>query len=187
MGEPLVLERHVAVARRRPAQWTRPEHPGERGDDEQHDDFQRREWRAERVGWALMVLFVVAALAGVFGPGPLSWTTTSNRDVALEYQRFTHLEADDVITVKIVGSAVTSDSIDVEIAHEWFSAVDVAGISPDPADQVATDYGIRMTVATEPSADVTIDIAFRAREVGPLHAGVRFEGQVVPFRQLVYP
>jgi hypothetical protein len=156
---------------------------------EQHDAFQRREWRAQRIGWAVMAAVVVAALAGLLGPGPLSWTTATGNDgdVALEYQRFTHLEADDVLTVHISGDAVTSDSIDVEIAHAWLEAVDVRGISPEPMEQVATKFGMRLTVATQPGAGVSLDIAFRARDVGPTDAGVRFQGDVVPFRQLVYP
>ncbi|WP_324277336.1 hypothetical protein [Blastococcus brunescens] len=32
-----------------------------------HDAFQRREWKAERIGWVLMVLLVVAALVGLLG------------------------------------------------------------------------------------------------------------------------
>lgn len=34
--------------------------------------FQRRNWAAERAGWALMAAVVALGLAGLFGPGPLS-------------------------------------------------------------------------------------------------------------------
>lgn len=35
-------------------------------------NFQRREWVVQRVGWVVMAVLLVAALLGLFGPGPLS-------------------------------------------------------------------------------------------------------------------
>lgn len=40
-------------------------------------DFQRRMWRLQQIGWALLVLVVVAALLGLFGKGPLSRAVAS--------------------------------------------------------------------------------------------------------------
>ena len=42
------------------------------GDLEIDEDlpFQRREWFAERVAWAVMALLIAAALLGLFGTGP---------------------------------------------------------------------------------------------------------------------
>ena len=46
------------------------------GDLQIHQDLcqERREWKIQRVGWLLMALMLVAALAGLLGPGPLSST-----------------------------------------------------------------------------------------------------------------
>lgn len=48
------------------------------------------EWRVQRVGWVVLAGIVVAALAGVFGAGPLSWTSASADDASLvvKYSRF---------------------------------------------------------------------------------------------------
>lgn len=155
----------------------------------QHHAFQRREWTAQRIGWVAMGLVVVAALLGLLGPGPLSWTTATSADslVEVRYQRFGHLEADDTITVVLAPTAVTGDSVDVELAQDWVRSVDISGITPEPMEQVATDYGVRLTLATEPGAEVDLQIAFRASQIGPIDAGVRFEDRTLSFGQFIYP
>jgi hypothetical protein len=151
--------------------------------------FQRREWRVQRLGWTAMALLVVAALIGLLGPGPLSSATAVTDDglAQVEYQRFGHLEADDALTVVVAPAAVTDDSVDVELAADWVRSVDISSIVPEPQEQVATPYGLRLTVAAEPGSRVTVQIAFRAMRVGVVDAGFRFDGQTVPFQPFVYP
>ena len=157
---------------------------------EQHDTFQRREWTAERVGWVLMALLVLAALAGLLGgPGPFSWTSATGNDGVLEveYQRFGHLEADAVVTVTVAPDAVTSDAVDVDLAGSWVRSMDINGITPEPQEQVTTPFGLRLTFATEPGAELSVQIAYRAAAMGSVDGGVRFEDQTVTFDQFVYP
>jgi hypothetical protein len=157
---------------------------------EQHDAFQRQEWRAQRLGWLLMALLVLAALAGLLGgPGPFSWTTATGADGALrvEYQRLGHFEADEVVTLTVAPAAVTGDSVDLELAGAWVRGVDLRGVSPEPQEQVTTTYGLRLTFATEPGAELSVQVAYRPAEVGSLHGGVRLEGESVDFGQFVYP
>ena len=154
-----------------------------------HEAFKRREWRAERIGWLLTALLVVVAALGLLGPGPLSWThaTAANELVRVDYQRFGHLEADDKLTVTFAPAAVTDRSISLELAQEWVEAVDIDTITPQPDQQVATPYGLRLTVATEPGTEVTVQISYRAGDAGPIDAGVRHAGVTIPFHQLIYP
>ena len=52
--------------------------------------FQERQWKVERIGWALMALIALAGLAGLFGGGPLSAATVGGDNLPLEvmYGRF---------------------------------------------------------------------------------------------------
>lgn len=157
---------------------------------EQHDDFQRREWTAERVGWVLMALLVLAASAGLLGgPGPFSWTTATGADGALEveYQRFGHVEADDVVSITVAPEAVTNDSVEVELADRWVQAVDISAITPEPKEQLSTPYGLRLTFATEPGARLSVQVAYRAAAIGGVDGGVRLDDETVAFDQFVYP
>ena len=64
-------------------------------DLDQDIDFQQRSWKVQRVGWGLMVLFVLAGLSGLLGTGPLSNVTDGDEGgpLWLEYQRFGRLQA----------------------------------------------------------------------------------------------
>ena len=154
-----------------------------------HGAFKRREWRAQRLGWLFTALLIVVGALGLLGPGPLSWThaTAANGLVRVDYQRFGHLEADDKLTITFAPAAVTDKSISLELAEEWVEAVDIAAITPQPDQQVATPYGLRLTISTEAGAEVTVLISYRAGDAGPIEAGVRHADQTIPFRQFIYP
>jgi hypothetical protein len=154
-----------------------------------HEVFQQREWKAQRAGWVAIVLFVLAALVGLLGRGPLSWATATSQDglVEVDYQRFTHLEADDMISIVVAPAAVTGDTVEIELAEEWLRSVEVRGMTPEPQEQVATPYGVRLTVSAEPGSEVSIQIGFRATEIGSVDAGIRFQDQTLPFDQFTYP
>jgi hypothetical protein len=53
-------------------------------------DAQRRHWIAERVGWTVITLVILAALLGLFGSGWLSEASVGTPEGALrlEYSRF---------------------------------------------------------------------------------------------------
>ena len=57
---------------------------------DRHLPFQRREWRAQQIGWIALGLFLAAALAGLFGGGPLSSARASDPGggLTVDYQRF---------------------------------------------------------------------------------------------------
>lgn len=154
-----------------------------------HQTFQQREWTAQRIGWAGIAAFVAAGFLGVLGPGPLSSTTATSDDrlVEVEHQRFRHMEADDMLTVVLAPAAVSAGTVEIELAQDWVESVDVSGIVPEPQEQVATRYGLRLVVSSEPDSEVTIRIAFRATRVGVVDAGVRFQEQTTTFRQITYP
>lgn len=57
---------------------------------DQDIDFQRRSWAVQRVGWGVMALVALAALLGLFGPGPINNAITGSKEAPLwlEYKRF---------------------------------------------------------------------------------------------------
>ena len=46
-------------------------------------NFQRRSWAMQRFAWVVLALFILAALLGLFGPGPLSQTRAEQQDSPL--------------------------------------------------------------------------------------------------------
>lgn len=149
--------------------------------------FQRREWRLERIGWVLLGLFLVAALAGAAGSGWLSWATTSSSSgtLALDYERISHRQSDAFATLTV--AAPRAAKVTVEISGDWVEATDLRSISPEPASQTAIPGGLRFEVALEHCISCEIGLAFRAQRPGLLAARVSALGEHVSFRQLVLP
>ncbi len=100
-------------------------------------DFQRRSWRVQRVGWAGMLLFVIAGFAGVFGSGPLAGVHHGSEGSALQmdYDRFIRLRAPATASFELGEAAILPDSTArIWFDSEWLSAFKVNSITPEPDD-----------------------------------------------------
>lgn len=158
-------------------------------DVRQDEVFQRKEWRAQRIGWVVMTLFVLAGLIGVFGTGPLTWATTSSLDgvVTVEYDRVVRFEADNSLTLIFGPDAVEDGVITVEMAGSWLAGVDLSGIAPEPAEQRALPDGVVWEFPVERTGQIDVTLTFRAEEVGTIGADVTVGDETATFTQLVLP
>lgn len=102
---------------------------------EQDVEFQEREWRLQRVAWVAMALVVLAALAGLIGPGPLSATRTEAGGVGARYDRFMRYGVDTELEISV--RDVPADSVVVRFARAYLEKFDVIQIHPEPAAHFA--------------------------------------------------
>ena len=156
---------------------------------EQDEGFQRREWMWQRSGTLLLVLVVVAALAGLLGTGPLSWTERDSAGgvVTVAFDRVTHHEADDSMTLAFGPEAVSDGTVTVELTGTWPDGVDVRGISPEPTEQRLAADGLVLEFAVEDTDRLEVTMGFRAQEYGPLRGETTVAGRSVSFSQFVLP
>jgi hypothetical protein len=112
---------------------------------ELNDDmrFQRRTWAVERVGWILMGVVIVAAAAGLFGVGPLSWATVRQLpDLAeIDYGRFQRQTAP--ATIRIKTPRPRSDGVLIEVDSAFLNAYKISSIWPQPVQSTALAHGVR--------------------------------------------
>lgn len=155
----------------------------------QNERFQQREWRLERIGWGVVGAFVLAGLIGLLGAGPLSWATDRSDGglVTVGYQRITHHEADDSLTLVLPADAVEEGIISVELTGTWISGVDLQSISPQPSEERAVPRGVVFDIAVERPGTTEVVVGFRAQEYGTLEATVSVRGDTMSFTQLVLP
>lgn len=153
----------------------------------QHERFQQLEWRAERTGWVLIALFVVAGLLGGLGTGVLSWRTASTGAVTVAYDRVTHHEADDSLTVTFTEAAVEDGTVTAELTGSWPSAVDIDAISPEPAAQLLTPGGLVLEFDVERPGELTVVVSFRAHRHGAQDGRLTVGADTVAFSQFVMP
>ncbi|MEU4363013.1 hypothetical protein [Promicromonospora sp. NPDC023987] len=143
----------------------------------------------QRSGTVLLVLAVVAALAGLFGNGPLSWTERDSGDgvVTVAFERVTHHKADDSVTLAFGPEAVSDGTVTVELTGTWPGGVDVRGISPEPTEQRVAAGGLVLEFAVEDTDRLEVTVSFRAQEYGPLRGEITVAGRSVSFSQFVLP
>ena len=155
------------------------------------EQFQRREWRAERVGWALMLALVIAGMLGVFGEGWLSQTSTEvvGGRLRVDYERIARHGSPASLRVALAPGAVATGVALVWLDREYLEGVEVEGIEPQPdASWVARDrvvFAVRLSNPAD-SAYVTFTLTpddFWSRSVRVGLDG----GPSVAFRQFVLP
>ncbi|GBD16097.1 hypothetical protein HRbin26_00992 [bacterium HR26] len=154
-------------------------------------DFQRRMWRVQQIGWALLVLVVVAALLGLFGKGPLSRAVAGGTGVSftVEYERFGRYKAPMRMTVHIGPGVAQQGQIRLWLAREYLDAVQIQQIVPEPVDVLSQEDGTTYVIqVADSSAPTTVTFDVLAERFGLQVVQIRLgEGQPVRFRQLIYP
>jgi hypothetical protein len=154
-------------------------------------DFLRRAWRVQRVGWAVLVVVLLAALLGLTGTGPLSQAAAGAEGGPLraEYERF--VRANSVTDLRVhLGPGVPREGR----ARLWFDRqylhkVEVTGVVPDPESvEVGSDRVTYVFLAAE--AGGPVEVAFDLKPMrfgswrGRIGAG---DAEPVPLRHFVYP
>jgi hypothetical protein len=153
--------------------------------------FQRREWLAERVAWAVMALLIAAALLGLFGNGPLSRMTAGSEagPMWLEYQRFARLLAPAPLRVHLAPGAAREGLVLVWIDRQYIDGLELQQVTPQPD---RTELGAERLIFAfrRAEGDGAATITFNMRPIRPGslsgHVGL-INGPVFPLQQLVYP
>ena len=147
--------------------------------------FHRTEWRIQRIGWIVVALFLVCALAGLFGGGPLSRVHAEGPTGRVDYERFVRYGSPTQIVVTPAGGSHGFSHI--EITAKFLEAVRVERVTPEPvAVRIKGDRLVYEFSAAAPGASVSFHI-------DPQHlwwhtAQVTIDaGAPLEIRQLTYP
>jgi hypothetical protein len=154
--------------------------------------FQQRVWRAQRVAWALMALIVLAAVAGLLGPGPLSSRTVTSADGAfrVDYARFLRRGTRTTLRIHVRPATAEASTLALWLARSYLETMKVDGVVPPPGRvQAGPD---RMTwsfeVNPQPGKPLTVTFHLLPEGSGGLRAEVGLgTGPTLGFRQWAYP
>jgi hypothetical protein len=157
---------------------------------DQDVEFQRREWRMERMGWVALAGFVIAAAAGVFGDGPLSRASASDDSgqLVIRYERFLRASASSELHLQVVASTANNGELTIWADPSYLRHIEVLSVVPEPkrVEQLGPHiaYVFAITAAAE-----SAEIAFRYKptRAGRLHGsfGVSKEAPVA-LRQFAF-
>jgi hypothetical protein len=150
--------------------------------------FQEQTWRAQRIGWLIFALIICAAALGLFGQGPLSFTSVEQGRVRLEYDRFIRFESPTSLKI-YVAPAGSGTTVAVWIAHDYLAQMDLIDVSPTPREvRAATNRQEYIFVLQDPSVAAWITFRMAAARPGLLSGQLGLANQdAVQFSQLVYP
>ena len=153
-------------------------------------DFQRKQFFAERIGWAAMALFLVWALLGGFGEGWVSRQKIWNKDhtVGLNYERYGRRDAPLNLHLDLRPDT-SGDELVVHLSREFMDGVEIERTTPNYRSMVLDGNGAAVTFAADASAiDYSITIEYKPRHAGSLHVALRALGQdEVAVEQFIYP
>lgn len=153
--------------------------------------FQRKEWAVQRVAWAVMALVVVAALAGLFGAGPVSHTRAEAADGSLEvgYDRFVRLEGNSSVQLSISSSAVQDGRTTLYLSRGLVDRWRIEQITPTPSTESSSRDWVILEYDVLGSTPPHIQLHYRGDEPGRHTGSIRAgeDGEPVRISQWIHP
>lgn len=117
--------------------------------------FQHRTWRIQRVGWAAMALFILAALLGAMGRGgPLAEAETVTPDGALRirYERMQRLGAPTLLRIEARAAAANGGTIELRLDPAFLRDWRLRPGVPVPDGAATGPDGLRLRFRALPGA-----------------------------------
>src|SRR5690606_27278091 len=114
--------------------------------NESQKPAQRAEWTIQRVSWVVWGAILVAGLAGLLGPGPLSTTEVEAPDqsISVRFNRFEHYSRPGTWELAL-HPRETATELRVEISAPLLHNVQVLRIEPEPKGSTLKDDTIVYT------------------------------------------
>jgi hypothetical protein len=154
-------------------------------------DFQRREWRVQRIGWVVMGLIVLAALIGLTGNGVLARATVSDpaEMLRLEYARVDRVQSPSTLAVLIAGDAVVDEQVEMWVDREYLRGISIENVVPEPQEvRSAADGLVYVFAVDQPGEPLTVSFDVRHTAFGAKSGRVALvDGPALDFAQFVYP
>ena len=160
-------------------------------------EFQRNNWRAERVGWAALAAVVLAALLGLFGDGVLSNDEAASADgmLTVAYRRFLRAESPAKLEVTAAQALADGGRLAIRLDAAWLARFEIVAIEPEPEsttlapDRTTFLFATTAASATAATASEPVTVRFRleAEKAGVAAGAVGVGTAQIELRQFVYP
>lgn len=152
--------------------------------------LERTEARLQRLAWMLMLLMVVAAFAGLFGPGLFNMAEARGENLRVRYARFERASSMSELEITVSSAAVHDGLIQLWISSDYERSFSIDRVTPAPESATVTRdrliYLLRAAPGT--AASVTVHLKATSGTAGRVtgRAGL-VNGGAVTFGQFVWP
>jgi hypothetical protein len=165
----------------------------DRLDAESNERFHWKVQRVRKISVIVTVLILAGALAGLFGPGPISTVeaTAPGSAFKIQYSRFARLDSpmELVLQVPSIGRDGAADvQLDVQIENEYLRHFDLERITPEPLQTTSSAGYTTYAFESKPPGSVLIKIRMRAQKFGRVSGSVRAStGETFRLSHFIYP
>lgn len=157
---------------------------------DEHPKLEKKSWTAQRVGWFLMFLVIVAALLGFTGRGGLAGLnhinkSTSSQSLQLEYNKFQRDQVTDELKIKL--QQLQTPSSTITFSKAFYEKMRVVQVVPEPDNVEINANEIKYTFnISQPEGSIIFYT--KPMHVGSLYITVKGPDQEpVPVSMFVYP
>lgn len=151
--------------------------------------FQRRSWRAQRIGQWLVALFVLGGLLGVFGHGWLAEREAGAGGLTARYPGFLRRQTPSEITLRLAPDpAVRERVVELWMDDALAERFEFTEIMPEPESRRLQDGRPVHRFTVNGFTAATIRLRMNSRDWGWSRARLGLVGgPEVELRQLIYP
>ena len=137
--------------------------------DEIDPRFGRIERRLQRIGWGIIAVVLLLAIAGLFGGGFLSNATARHaadgRAIELTYPRFGRQESSLEMTLKVTAPRASGPELSVLLSGDILDSATITGISPQPDSEAVSGDAIVYTWTVESwEGPQAIEFSYESRD-----------------------
>ena len=150
--------------------------------------FQRRQWLAERAGWAAMATLLCLFALGVFGSGPIGVSVAGGGPLRLEYDRFLRHETQTELRF-LVAPVAGGDRFAILLSRAYLDRVRLESVDPQPERVEVGATATRFVFAAAGDTPLPVRLSVRPSSPGQMSGQARLEGAsaALEFGQFVYP
>lgn len=147
----------------------------------EHLGFQRRFAVFRHVCVGLLVLLVLAALAGALGSGPLSSAKAGSGALRVEYDRFVHRRNPVHLRVQV---APSGEPLDLTVEGGLVTRFDLDHVAPQPQQAVLTGEVAHYRFA---AGTTQVVLELDPRRAGPVAGRIAIGSDGTDLDMFVYP
>jgi hypothetical protein len=151
----------------------------------------RAEWWFHRIGWLLFASIILAALAGLLGPGPMSAQTAAAPPLLkVDYNAFVRRHSPETLRVQYGSGSVRRSVAVLYLNSAFLEAIELTSVQPEPREVALVGSRHRFTFdVPHPVEPTTIIFRYQPeRSFARVPVRVALQnGPTVVFSQVTYP
>lgn len=147
-------------------------------------------WAIERTGWVIMLLFLLAALLGIFGHGLLSERIAGemNSKFWIEYNRFERHASATQIRFHISPGENNNGLIQLIINRDFIKDINIKSFEPQPDKVEAANDSYHYTFNIQQSGEPVLILKYEPDGYGNLYLKVTYDNHnTLTLNQWTYP